>query len=106
MQNFLSVDLSAVGYNATQSFVSSYSRDSTGAISIGYIDVNVADAAVFDSGVNDLPSRLRQARVKRPAPWRTPTGNANWAAQPGAPTGDGTVVTPLTSNGPLSIALN
>ena len=49
-QNFLSVDSSAASYNPTLSFVSSYSRDSTGNISIGYINVNTTNAALFDSG--------------------------------------------------------
>ena len=104
-ENFLSVNSSAVGYNATQSFVSSYSRDSTGAISIGYIDVNVADAAVFDTGVNAAISATPGTGQTVAGTVATPTGNANWAAETGNTTGDGTVVTPLTSNGPLSIAL-
>ncbi len=41
---------SAASYNPTLSFVSSYSRDSTGNISIGYINVNTTNAALFDSG--------------------------------------------------------
>ncbi len=49
-ENFLSVDSSLNGYNATKSFVSSYSRDSVGNISIGYINVNTADTALYDSG--------------------------------------------------------
>jgi flagellin len=49
-QNFLSVDSSLNGYNATRSFVSSYSRDSIGNISVGFIDVNTDRTALFDSG--------------------------------------------------------
>jgi flagellin len=49
-QNFLSVDSSLNGYNATKSFVSSYSRDSIGNISIGYIDVNTSVSSLFDAG--------------------------------------------------------
>lgn len=48
-QNFLSVDSSAAGYNAVKSFVSSFSRDSTGAISVGTIDINTANSALFDA---------------------------------------------------------
>ncbi len=47
-QNFLSVDSSVANYNGTKSFVSSYSRDATGAISVGTIAVNVAKTALFD----------------------------------------------------------
>jgi flagellin len=49
-QNFLSVDSSLNGYNATKSFVSSYSRDSIGNISIGFIEVNTTKSALYDAG--------------------------------------------------------
>jgi flagellin len=49
-QNFLAVDSSVNGYNSTKSFVSSYSRDSIGNISIGFIDVNTVRTALFDTG--------------------------------------------------------
>ncbi len=52
-QNFLSVNSNSQGYNATKSFVSSYSRDSNGAISLGYISLNTGDSALLDTG-NDL----------------------------------------------------
>ncbi len=48
-QNFLSVNSSAAGYNAVKSFVSSFSRNSAGAISVGSIDVNTANSALFDA---------------------------------------------------------
>ncbi len=48
-QNFLSINSAAPSYNATQSFVSSYSRNGAGQISVGYIDVNTANTALFDS---------------------------------------------------------
>ncbi len=51
-QNFLSVNSSAANFNPTLSFVSSYSRNSTGAISIGYINVNTAKSALFDTGTS------------------------------------------------------
>jgi flagellin len=49
-ENFLSVNSSLNGYNSTKSFVSSYSRDSIGNISIGYINVDTTKTALFDSG--------------------------------------------------------
>ncbi len=49
-QNFLSVNSSAANYNPTLSFVSSYSRNSTGQISIGYINIDTQGSALFDSG--------------------------------------------------------
>jgi flagellin len=48
-QNFLSTDSSVAGYNSTKSFVSSYSRDSTGAISVGFINIDTSQTALFDS---------------------------------------------------------
>jgi flagellin len=52
-QNFLSVNSNSQGYNATKSFVSSYSRDSHGAVSVGFISINTKNSALLDSG-NDL----------------------------------------------------
>src|SRR5208282_3322065 len=51
-QNFLSVDSGATGYNATKSFVSSYSRDTSGQVSVGFIDVNTQNTALFDSNTS------------------------------------------------------
>lgn len=48
-QNWLSVDTSAAGYNATKSIVSSFSRATDGSISIGTINVNVASVALYDA---------------------------------------------------------
>jgi flagellin len=53
-QNFLSVDSAAAGYNSTKEFISSFSRDASGAISVGNIAVNVATSALFDSGYNGV----------------------------------------------------
>jgi flagellin len=49
-QNWLSTDSSAVGYNATKSIVASFTRSSTGAISIGTIGVNTAGVKLYDTG--------------------------------------------------------
>ena len=51
-QNWLSVDSSASGYNATKSIVSSFSRDATGAIDIGMITFAVDDAKLFDASAS------------------------------------------------------
>lgn len=48
-QNLLSVDSSAAGYNATKSIVSSFTRDSAGAVSVGTIDLDVSSTALFDA---------------------------------------------------------
>jgi flagellin len=48
-QNFLSTDSSAAGYNATKSVVASFSRDSTGSVSIGTIDIDQAKLKLFDA---------------------------------------------------------
>ncbi len=49
-QNFLSVNSSLNGYNSTKAFVSSYSRNSVGNISIGYINIDTMKTALLDSG--------------------------------------------------------
>lgn len=48
-ENWLSVDSSATGYNATKSIVSSFTRDSGGSVSIGYINVDTSTAVLFDA---------------------------------------------------------
>jgi flagellin len=48
-QNWLSVDSSAAGYNATKSIVSSFQRDGAGAVSVGTIDFDISSAKLFDS---------------------------------------------------------
>ena len=47
-QNFLSTDSGVANYNSTKSFVSSFSRDASGNITVGTIAVNVANTALFD----------------------------------------------------------
>lgn len=47
-QNFLSIDSSAVGFNATRSFVASFSRDSTGAAVVSTIDLDITATALID----------------------------------------------------------
>lgn len=51
-QNWLSVDSSAAGYNATKSVVSSFSRSSDGTIDIGTITFDVDDTKLFDASVS------------------------------------------------------
>jgi flagellin len=48
-ENWLSVDSSVTGYNATKSIVSSFTRDSSGDVSIGYIKVDTSQAVLFDA---------------------------------------------------------
>ena len=50
-ENWLSVDSSAATYNATKSIVSSFSRSSAGAVSIGTIDIDIDGTKLFDAGV-------------------------------------------------------
>ncbi len=57
-QNFLSVNSSTPNYNPQLSFVSSYSRNSTGAISIGYINVDTSKSALFDSGTSSYAASV------------------------------------------------
>lgn len=48
-QNWLSVDSSAAGYSATKSIVSSFTRDSAGAVSVGTISVDTSQTKLYDS---------------------------------------------------------
>lgn len=48
-QNWLSVDSTATGYNATRSIVGSFSRDSAGAVTINTIDVDISTISLYDS---------------------------------------------------------
>ena len=50
-ENWLSVDSSGAGYNATKSIVSSFTR-SGGTITVGTIDVNVDSIKLYDSNCN------------------------------------------------------
>ena len=50
-ENWLSVDSSGAGYNATKSIVSSFTR-SGGTITVGTIDVNVDSIKLYDSNGN------------------------------------------------------
>ena len=49
-QNWLSSDLSATGYNATKSIVSSFARAASGTISIGTISVDTSKTLLYDAG--------------------------------------------------------
>jgi flagellin len=48
-ENWVSVDSSVSGYSATKTIVSSFSRDSTGAVAIGTIDVDTSSTILFDA---------------------------------------------------------
>ncbi len=48
-QNWLSVDSSAAGYNASKSIVASFTRDSAGAVSIGTISVDTSSIKLYDA---------------------------------------------------------
>ncbi len=50
--NWLSADSGAAGYNATKSIVASFSRDSTGAITIGTIGVDTSTTKTYDAASN------------------------------------------------------
>ncbi|HML27319.1 MAG TPA: flagellin, partial [Hyphomicrobium sp.] len=49
-ENWVSVDSSASGYSATKTIISSFSRTSTGAVSVGKIDVDTSSSVLFDAG--------------------------------------------------------
>ncbi len=67
-ENWLSVDSGAAGYNATKSVVASFTRDSSGAISIGTISINTSNTMLFDadaggSGILDATSTTTNGSV-------------------------------------------
>jgi flagellin len=51
-ENWLSTDSSASGYNATKSIVSSFTRSSTGSVSVGTISINTQGTKLFDAAAN------------------------------------------------------
>ena len=51
-ENWLSVDSSAAGYNATKTIVASFTRSSSNAVSVGTISVNTASTKLFDSATD------------------------------------------------------
>jgi flagellin len=51
-QNWLSVDSSAAGYNATKTIVASFSRDGAGEVSIGTISVDTSTINLYDASAS------------------------------------------------------
>ena len=52
-QNWLSVDSSVAGYNATKSVVASFTRASDGSISVGTINFTVDDSKLYDASATE-----------------------------------------------------
>jgi flagellin len=48
-ENWLNIDSSATGYSATESIVSSFNRDASGAVSVGTLTVDKSSIALFDA---------------------------------------------------------
>ena len=51
-ENWLSVDSSAAGFNATKSVVASFTRASDGSVSVGTISINTSTTILFDSAAD------------------------------------------------------
>ena len=66
-ENWLAVDSCAATYNATKSIVSSFSRQTGGAVAIGTIDIDVGGTKLFDaddqSGILDTTSATPNGAV-------------------------------------------
>lgn len=73
-QNFLSVDSGATNYNATKEFISSFSRDSSGAISVGNIAINTATTALFDAAVTGAATQATTSLSANGVPGETTSG--------------------------------
>lgn len=51
-QNWVSVDSAAAGYNATKSTLASMSRDATGTLTLGTIDIDISKIVLFDAAAS------------------------------------------------------
>lgn len=51
-ENWLSVDSSASGYNATKSVVSSFTRSAAGTVSVGTLSINTANTKLYDASAS------------------------------------------------------
>jgi flagellin len=51
-ENWLNVDSSAAGYNATKSVVASFTRAADGSVSVGTISINTSTTVLFDAAVD------------------------------------------------------
>jgi flagellin len=113
-QNFLSVDSSAAGFNSTKSVISSYSRDSTGAISVGMIDLDISSIKLFDQGSGTVhltaPTGLKGSGVDSGG--TIVTGDLAFSAAANGGAGGFTVtdnsgtVTDLAGAAPQNVTLN
>ncbi len=95
-QNFLSVNSSLPGYNSTASFVSSYSRDAAGTVSIGYINVNTTNSALFDSGAASAANSIGTTLNGDTTSAALPTGQSNANASPTVGAGTNSSVQTIT----------
>jgi flagellin-like hook-associated protein FlgL len=62
-ENWLSIDSAATGFSASKTVVSSFSRDATGAATIGTIGVDISNVALFDANVDDAKNGIIDAKV-------------------------------------------
>jgi flagellin len=99
-QNFLSVNTGETGYNATKEFISSFSRDAAGSISVGTIAVNVATTALFDSGYSGTTASAA-AGVTPPTADLTDATGGNLSAADGTHLSTFTVAAAETALGAL-----
>jgi flagellin-like hook-associated protein FlgL len=62
-ENWLSIDSAATGFSSTKTVVSSFSRDTTGAATIGTIGVDISNVALFDANADDAKNGIIDAKV-------------------------------------------
>lgn len=70
-ENWLSVDSSAAGYNATKSIVSSFNRAADGSVSVATIDIDTASTKLFDA--NDQSGIIDKDRTGTAADFKLST---------------------------------
>ena len=82
-ENWLSVDSSTAGYNASKSIVASFTRSAAGSVSVGTITVDTSSTKLFDSatdaaaaGTGILDETLRRRDRRRSATSRSATSRS------------------------------
>jgi flagellin len=65
-QNWLSVDSSLPGNNYSKGIISSYARDASGVIDVGYIQVNIAQVVLIDKNAGNIVTAYSSDAIPTP----------------------------------------
>jgi flagellin len=83
-QNWLSINSGSSGFNYSKAVISAYSRDAANTINIGYIQVNISQAALLDTNTGNTVTAYSSANP--PTVYMTGAGTADGADGNTAPT--------------------